>query len=608
MNDELLKYYNRELAFVRHLGKDFADKYPKVAGRLKLSEDHIEDPHVSRLVESFAFLTANIRQKLDDSFPELTDALLGQMVPDYQAPIPSMSIVKLEAENLSTTGIIIPRGNEVETNVENMKPCKFQTCYETYLWPVEITNAQFENIPFVAPKPKWPETAKSIFKLDLTGEYKGVSLAETGLDKLRVFINGQWHYTLKVYELLFKNCIGVAFDNGDEGVKYLSKSQLKAVGFGTNEAVVPYSERSSSGYRLLVENFTFPEKFRFFDLEGIRSSLPKKSNKCSVYFYLDSESVELEKQVDKNMFLLGCTPIINLFEQELEPIRPELSEYEYKLSPRYMDSEISEVISLLEVIAFDHKGNKQIVSPFYGQTHPKYQGHNNLFWHIRRETALWAGGYVESGTETFLSLVDASFENSAMEYGSGNTVLTIRANCSNRNLPASMPFGDDELGLLMPERGDVIKKIRCLIPFTHAVRPVLGDATRWQLVNHLTLDTFSGDDACNKLKEILRLYDFRASPQTKGMIDNIYRVIIEPSTARVVQKGRVGFAAGSDIEITFSSDDFSGSGMFFFASILDRFFAQFAAINSYTRVSLKLKEQEQVYYQWPARVGDSPLL
>lgn len=103
MNDELLKYYNRELAFVRHMGKDFSEKYPKVAGRLKLSDDHIEDPHVSRLIESFAFLTANIRQKLDDSFPELTDALLGQMLPDYQAPIPSMSVVKLEAENLSTT-------------------------------------------------------------------------------------------------------------------------------------------------------------------------------------------------------------------------------------------------------------------------------------------------------------------------------------------------------------------------------------------------------------------------------------------------------------------------------------------------------------------------
>ncbi|MEL0634479.1 type VI secretion system baseplate subunit TssF [Pseudoalteromonas carrageenovora] len=608
MNDELLKYYNRELAYVRHLGKDFAEKYPKVAGRLKLSEDNVEDPHVSRLIESFAFLTANIRQKLDDSFPELTDALLGQMFPDYQAPIPSMSIVKLEAENLSTTGVVISRGSEVETNVESMKQCKFQTCYETYLWPVEVCSAQFDNSPFVAPAPKWNKKAKSIFKVELEGEFPGVSLHETGLNTLRVYINGQWHHSLKVYELLFKHCIGIAIDNGDEGVKYISSSQLQPVGFRKNEAVVPYSQRSSDGYRLLVENFTFPEKFRFFEVQNILGAMPKQSNKCILYFYFDTESTELEKQVDESTFLLGCTPIINIFEQELEPIRPELSEYEYKLSPRYMDAEISEVIEIKEVLAFDHKGNKQEVSPFYGQTHPRYYDHDNLFWHIRRETAAWAGGYVESGTETYLSLVDAGFENAAMQYGDGNTVLTVRATCSNRNLPVSMPFGDEELGLLMPERGDVIKKIRCLVPFTHAVRPVIADSTRWQLINHLTLDTFSGDDACHKLKEVLRLYDFKASPQTKGMIDNIYRVKIEPSTVRVLQKGRVSFASGSEIEITFANDDFSGSGMFFFSSVLEHFFAQFAAINSYTRLTLKLKEQEEIYYQWPARVGETPLL
>ena len=144
-----------------------------------------------------------------------------------------------------------------------------------------------------------------------------------------------------MYELLFKHCIGIAVDNGDEGVHYLSNEHLKPVGFEHDEAVVPYSFRSSSGFRLLVEHFIFPEKFKFFELQNIRHVLPRDSNTTTLYFYLDTESTELEKQVDKDMFLLGCTPIINMFEQEIEPIRPELSEYEYKLAPRYIDSEIS---------------------------------------------------------------------------------------------------------------------------------------------------------------------------------------------------------------------------------------------------------------------------
>ena len=93
MSDTLLAYFNRELDALRVLASEFAERHPKIAGRLRISEENVEDPHVSRLIEGFALLTAQIRQKLDDSFPELTDALLGQLYPDYQAPIPSTSNV-----------------------------------------------------------------------------------------------------------------------------------------------------------------------------------------------------------------------------------------------------------------------------------------------------------------------------------------------------------------------------------------------------------------------------------------------------------------------------------------------------------------------------------
>ena len=37
MRDELLGYYERELTFLRQLGAEFADKYPKIASRLRSS-------------------------------------------------------------------------------------------------------------------------------------------------------------------------------------------------------------------------------------------------------------------------------------------------------------------------------------------------------------------------------------------------------------------------------------------------------------------------------------------------------------------------------------------------------------------------------------------
>jgi type VI secretion system protein ImpG len=94
VSDDLLPYYQRELAFIRRLGDEFARANPKIAGRLRIAPDAIEDPHVGRLIEAFALLNARIRRKLDDDFPELTQAMLGVLYPHYLAPIPSMAVVQ----------------------------------------------------------------------------------------------------------------------------------------------------------------------------------------------------------------------------------------------------------------------------------------------------------------------------------------------------------------------------------------------------------------------------------------------------------------------------------------------------------------------------------
>src|SRR6202045_5490326 len=95
MSDALLPYYDRELNAIRRLAADFAEAPPKIAGRLRLAPDAVDDPHVARLLEGAAFLAARVHHRLDDEFPELTDALLGVLYPHYLAPVPSAAIVQL---------------------------------------------------------------------------------------------------------------------------------------------------------------------------------------------------------------------------------------------------------------------------------------------------------------------------------------------------------------------------------------------------------------------------------------------------------------------------------------------------------------------------------
>ena len=127
MGDELLSYYNRELSFLRRLGGEFAETHPKIAGRLQLTADSAEDPHVERLIEAFAYLTARIRCKLDDDFPEITAAFLNVLYPHYLAPIPSMAIARfVDRPRELTGGYAVPRAL-AETDPIGGQPCRFRT-------------------------------------------------------------------------------------------------------------------------------------------------------------------------------------------------------------------------------------------------------------------------------------------------------------------------------------------------------------------------------------------------------------------------------------------------------------------------------------------------
>src|SRR5881296_3445161 len=111
MSEALFRYYERELLFIRQLAQEFAKQYPAAAARLQLEPNRSTDPHVERLIEAFALLTARVHHKLDDEFPELTDALLGVLYPHYLSPIPSMAIIAFDLDPASTKpdGVDIPR-------------------------------------------------------------------------------------------------------------------------------------------------------------------------------------------------------------------------------------------------------------------------------------------------------------------------------------------------------------------------------------------------------------------------------------------------------------------------------------------------------------------
>ncbi len=604
MSDELLQYYNRELAYLRRQGAEFARAYPKVAGRLRISEESVEDPHVSRLLEGLAFLTAQIRQRLDGHFPELTDILMGTLYPDYQAPIPSMTVLQLEPSTAQTHSARLTDNQGFETVVDHMPNCEFHAPGEHHLAPISVTEAKFENSPFDAPRPAGAEAAQSVIRICLEGT---ISLQEMDAPDLRFYLHGQTHHSHELYDLILRTGLGFAVVpvNDRRQLRFFPAEQIQAVGFAQEEALVPYSQRSFDGFRLLVEHFLFPEKFLFAQLNGLAGQWPD-ATEVDLYIYLGESSTEQEKSFIADHMRLWCVPVVNLFEDTLEPMGRDDAEHEYRLVSRYQRADAFEVVGVDSVNLINGDKVREL-APYYGLGHPRWQNDIGVYWHARRRDADWAGGQYEPGSETYLSLVDKRFGEQDTSALPSDETLVVKARCCNRNVPERLPFGGGAPRFRAISE-PLIEQATALLAPTATVRPELAEASRWQFVRHLNLEHFAGDDACDRLKAVLQLHDFRQTPESQALIDGIDAVRIKRAVARVGSGVYRGACQGSEIIVQFSKPRYAGTSIYLFSAILDRFFAQFAQLNSFTRVRIRLSGHNRDYHVWPARAGERDLL
>ena len=613
MSETLLPYYNRELAYLRRLGAEFAEAHPKIAGRLRIGADVTEDPHVARLVEAVAYLNARTRFKLEDDFPEITEAMLGVLYPHYLNPIPAMAILQfaLDPEQTElTTGYFVPAGTQVETEPIHGEPCRFRTCYPVTVWPIDLESATLARPPFTAPPTPRSGQAAALLHLSLRTRAASVPFSAMPLTALRFYLNGLPQHVYALYELLFNHALEVAVSGGVETgpPTVLPAHALRPVGFALDEGMLSYPARSFPGYRLLTEYFAFPNKFLFVDLTGLDEELMSRmGNRLDVYIYLRRVSADLEQNLSADTFRLGCTPMVNLFRQRAEPIALTHAEPEYRVVADARRPQAMEVYSIDRVTATSPEGATVEYLPFYSTRHSEVNADRPAFWHMTRRAVGYKGGQVDLGTEVYLSLVDLGFQPSAP----AGWTLDVETTCLNRDMPHRLPFGGGQPRLQRSEGGGPLAPLLCLTPPTRTLRPALRHGTGWRLISHLVLNHLSleGDEAAGALREILKLYDFTDSADTRARIDGLVGVSSRRVVGRVsdLRQGEV-FTKGVEVTIQFDEDRFSGSGLFLFASVLEHFLALYCSVNSFSKMIATTLQREGELNRWPARAGTKTLL
>ena len=612
MSDELLPYYNRELNFIRRLGAEFAQAHPKIAGRLLLTADGTEDPHVERLLEGFAYLNARIRHKLDDDFPEITDAMLGVLYPHYQVPVPSMAILGFvldRGQGELTGGYSIPAESTLEADSPDGQPCRFRTCCPVTLWPIEVISANLMGRPFSAPSVPGAGDAVAVLRLVLKCYSKDVTFAQLKAGSLRFYLKGQDQHVFALYEVLLNNVLSVALADSprDPRPTLLEPGCLRPVGFDRDQGMVPYPARSLLGYRLLTEYFTFPQKFLFFDLAGLGPATLRASNTLEIYCYLGRSLLELEQNVTADTFRLGCTPVVNLYRQRAEPIALTHTESEYRVVVDARNPLAGEVYSIDRVAATSPDNEQVEYQPFYSFKHASERSGQKVFWHAVRRAAGHEGGRGgDLGTEVELSLVDLGFAPSAP----ADWTLDVEMTCLDRDRPRRLPAGEGQ-PVFRLSRGAPVSRIECLTRPTATLRPALKRGALWRLISHLSLNHLSladTDEGADALREILALYDFADSAQTRATIEGITSVRTRRVVGRSMGEPRGGFCRGIEVTILFDEERYSGTGVYLFASVLERFLGLYCSVNSFSRLIATTNKREGELRRWLPRAGESVLL
>jgi type VI secretion system protein ImpG len=630
MRDELLGYYERELVFLRRMGAEFARKYPKIAARLELDEEKIEDPHVERMIEAFAFLTGRIALKLDDELPEITESFLNILYPHYLAPIPSMAIAQLSlgsANDKLTSVQRLDRGARLSSRPVEGTPCRFRSAYDVDLVPIELQSAALES---PAPKDARGKYADSYIRLSLRcfgdANLHEVKVGSTGepLKSLRFYIDGDPQLVFPLYEIIFNHATAVEFRPRDtplvnKSLHTLTNIQLrlpdpvvvpaaeaiKQVGFTENEAVLPYTKRSFMGYRLLTEYFAFPYKFLFFDVEGVdRAIAAKFGSHFDLLIHLKDVTPPVAPVVTET-FRLGCTPIVNLFSRLADPIYLSQQKYEYQVIPDVHRQMTTEIYSIDEVRTSDPKSNiSREFSPFYSLRHAYGEQVEKAFWYASRRASQRPE---DNGTEMFISLVDANFN----PFVPAVEVLNVRATCTNRDLPARLPFGGKE-GDFDVEGTAALSRARCLTKPTETIRPPRRRSLQWRLISHLNLNYLSlvgrEDGTPEALQEILHLYNFNDSSVTRKQILGITDVSTRKIVRQIGDHIGAGFVRGIETTLTFDEQEFVGSGMYLFACVLDRFLSLYSSINSFNQLAIRSVQREETVKLFPARAGEQELI
>ncbi len=590
LHNNFLSFFEKEISFLKKDVAQFSRKYPELAKKLNVHGSSIEDPDISRLIESVALLNARVHQKMEDDYPNLVRQLIRMLFPQVVCPLPSYSIMEFKVSEKSSAVERVPEGSLFTVKDDGVET-HFSTCADLDLFPIDLYKVEIFEAPFNLYKPDKAVFSQSLLKVSFRSQDGETLISNIIGDELVFYLDGELQDSYRLYDIIFSelDCMVLSVGKLEDGIE-LGCECVQPYSIEKEINILPYPVQGFGALSAINEFFNYTDKLRFIsiDISSFKHKLGN-ANEMSLYMYFKNIPLALSRTITKDSFKLNCVPVVNLYPLEAEPLRVSGNKMKNTVITDVTNSYVH-TFSIDEIKDISTgKGNK--VTALYEDKY--YDVESDLHYLFEQNIS------VSGEFKTHVTLVGSSKKN-----------ILDKERVFSVKVKAMMT---DKVSLLSSQ-----SDVNCLSALTLNYQPrmlkkpssslmnVLNDNVSWDLIQHLNLNLsviFSSCSPVIELKNILSIYNRNDKAKNESWINSIVSLKME----RVVSPARISnkscYVQGSRIEMELNKSELNTGGLFIFIHTLDYFFSWFCGFNSFTQLDIRLDGVSGIYYSCPRRMG-----